>query len=107
MPKRGPNPIARGAALVALVLAFMLVIYTVSTSGDGDGNGNGDTAAEAQQKIHPRFQRAINKGFYIVRPGDTLTAIADGTGIDVDDIMDLNPQVDPQALISGQRIKLR
>ena len=38
---------------------------------------------------------------------DTLEAIAAKTGLTVGRLQALNPQVDPQALVAGQRLKLR
>jgi LysM repeat protein len=43
----------------------------------------------------------------VVRSGDTLGSIAQKTGIPVEQLQQLNPSLDPQALVSGQRIKLR
>ena len=42
-----------------------------------------------------------------MEPGDTLTTIADKTGIGVDKLTELNPDLDLQALISGEQVKLR
>ena len=41
-----------------------------------------------------------------MKPGDTLTVIADKTGVSLETIQRLNPDVDPQALQTGQRLKL-
>jgi LysM repeat protein len=43
----------------------------------------------------------------VVREGDTLAQISEETGIDVDEILAMNPDLDPQVLIQGQRIALR
>ena len=42
-----------------------------------------------------------------MKPGDTLAGIAERTGVAIDRLIALNPSVDPQALVTGQRIKLR
>ena len=42
-----------------------------------------------------------------MKTGDTLGAIAEKTGVDVEKLQELNPELDPQALVSGQKIKLR
>ncbi len=42
-----------------------------------------------------------------MKTGDTLGAIAEKTGLDVETLLTLNPDLDPQALVSGQKIKLR
>ena len=44
---------------------------------------------------------------YTVKTGDTLGAIAEKTGTDVERLQELNPELDPQALVAGQKIKLR
>jgi LysM repeat protein len=44
---------------------------------------------------------------YTVKTGDTLGRIAAKTGVPVARLQRLNPQLDPQALVSGQRIRLR
>ena len=43
----------------------------------------------------------------MVQEGDTLTVIARKNGVPVARIEELNPGVDPQALIPGQELKLR
>jgi LysM repeat protein len=42
-----------------------------------------------------------------VQSGDTLISIAHRTGVPVVRIEELNPKVDPQILVSGERLKLR
>jgi LysM repeat protein len=45
--------------------------------------------------------------FYKVKVGDTPTSIASKTGVSLTQIEQLNPNLDPQALSPGARIKLR
>lgn len=45
--------------------------------------------------------------YYVVRRGDTLAAISQKTGIEVEQLMALNRGVDPLALMPGNRIRLR
>ena len=47
------------------------------------------------------------KKSYTVESGDTLDSIAEKTEVDVDELQTLNPDLDPQALVAGQKIKLR
>ena len=42
-----------------------------------------------------------------MKAGDLLSEISDKTGVDIDTIIKLNPDVDPQALQAGQLIRLR
>jgi len=45
--------------------------------------------------------------YYVVRREDTLSAIADKTGIAVEQLMALNRGLDPLALVPGKRIRLK
>jgi hypothetical protein len=105
---------ARLFAVAALVAGFLVVIVVVAGSVGGDGGG-GDggggsttrtsTNGEAQGGGGGRQGRAPR--FYVVQNGDTLTSIAAKTGVPVDRIEALNPGVDPQILVSGDKLKLR
>lgn len=82
----------------------MILVVSGSRS---DGGGDDTTTAAGQRttttKTTPRKQRAS----YTVKTGDTLGAIAEKTGLTVERLQQLNPELDPQALVSGQKIKLR
>jgi len=45
--------------------------------------------------------------FYVVKPGDSLSTIAARTGVAVGQLEALNPNVDPNVLHAGQRLRLR
>lgn len=45
--------------------------------------------------------------FYTVKPGNTLSGIAARTGVPITTIENLNPGVNPSALQTGQRLRLR
>ena len=106
MPDYKPNPVVRVIAVVALVAAFVLVVAVIATSGGGssDGNGHATTAASGPTK---EGRKALSNGVWVVHPGDTLGKISEETGIDVDKLVQLNPDLDPQTLLQGQRIALR
>ena len=44
---------------------------------------------------------------YTVKLNDTLGRISAKTGVPVDRLQTLNPELDPQNLVVGQKIKLR
>ena len=44
---------------------------------------------------------------YEIREGDSLAAVSRATGVPVQELEDLNPSLDPLALVPGRRIKLR
>lgn len=56
--------------------------------------------------------RTTHKGsskskFYRVRPNDTLSKISARTGISLTTLEELNPNINPQALQPGKRLRLR
>ena len=105
MPDYKPNHFVRAFAVIALVAALVLVVVVVlMTSGDSDNGGNQKAAKEHVSKVG---RKAVRKGVWIVHSGDTLGKISVKTGIDQDTLLQLNPDVDPQALLEGQRIALR
>jgi LysM repeat protein len=106
MPEPRSNPIARILAVVALGAAFVFVVAIIATSG-GDDEGSDDEEQVEQTGPTREGQRALDNGVWVVREGDTLVSISEETGIDLDELVELNPETDPQALITGQRISLR
>lgn len=105
MPQNQPNQIARVFAVFALIGAFLLVVVMIASSGGGDGGGGSEAGAE--DGTSPAGQRALQRGIWKVRSGDTLVSISEATGLDTDEILELNPEVDPQAVRVGQRLLLR
>jgi LysM repeat protein len=104
---RTPARIVAPIALVVVAIAFLMVVASSGTDGDdGDRRSetSGRTATEQTTERRPAPRRAAT---YTVKTGDTLGAIAEKTGLDVETLQNLNPELDPQALVSGQKIKLR
>ena len=105
MPDYKPNQIVRAFAVMALVAAFILVVLIIATSGGGSGGNDNGNAQKAN--VSKAGQRAVQRGVWIVHSGDTLGSISVKTGIDVATLQTLNPDLDPQTLLEGQRIALR
>ncbi|MGA6948412.1 MAG: LysM domain-containing protein [Solirubrobacterales bacterium] len=105
MPDYKPNQIVRAFAVMALVAAFILVVLIIATSGGGSGGNDNGNAQKAN--VSKAGQRAVQRGVWIVHSGDTLGSISLKTGIDVATLQSLNPDLDPQTLLEGQRIALR
>jgi LysM repeat protein len=99
-------------ALAAFAVAFLLVLMS---SGVGGGGDERDSSAASQTETSERTttQRTTTErerrtpATYTVRVGDTLAGIAERTGLTVEQLLELNPDIDPQALVSGQELKLR
>jgi LysM repeat protein len=100
---------ARALAVVALILGFALLFVVVTSALDDGGSGGvGRHAAgggSGTSREAPSGKPA--PATYVVKSGDTLTSIAHRTGVSVARIESLNPGVDPQILISGEKLKLR
>jgi LysM repeat protein len=98
--KRDHAYVGRVVAPIAVVVlaAALLFVLTTSLGDSGDGKRGGGQGSGKER---------TDEKFYVVEPGDSLTTISDKTGISVDKLTLLNPELDPQALISGQRVKLR
>lgn len=72
---------------------------TSSTTSKRSGGGTSSSKTKAVKKT--------TRTTYVVRSGDTLSAISIETGVPVVRIQELNPDVDVQALQPGERLKLR
>jgi LysM domain len=96
---------------VALLVAIAAIAYVVTSStgtGDDGGGDNANRIAEPRPRQDGRQERRRpQRTFYRVRLNDTLGLIAEQTGVPVEQLEALNPELDPQNLIVGQRIRLR
>ena len=117
--KRTPARVLAPLALVAFGIALLLI---VASAGGGDDESANSTASQQEQrdlelaKEKRRRQKSeqrdegqgkVSTAVYVVKTGDTLGSIAEKTGVPVEKLQELNPELDPQALVSGQKIKLR
>jgi LysM repeat protein len=112
MAARSP---ARFLAPVALV-AFAFALYTVvqdARDSAGGGSSSSSPAQTAPEKGGKKKSTAAKKRAkpkrrtYVVKAGDTPSGIAEKTGVSLTTLQELNPNLDPQALTVGQRLKLR
>ncbi len=101
---------ARLLAPLALLLVAGAVAYAVSNS-DLTGGDGGESTTPAEQTSTERTTETQpgrrQRRRYTIKTGDTLGGIAEKTGVSVEELQALNPELDPQALVAGQRIKLR
>jgi teichoic acid transport system ATP-binding protein len=110
-------------APLALLVALAAVGYVVSSAtrdepGSSSGGSSGSksssdgksstgaktTAAEGGKQPTTTSSEAKN---YTVKSGDTLGMISEQTGVSIEDLQELNPDLDPQSLTVGDRIRLR
>ena len=69
-----------------------------------NGNAEQRTTKTGRTRVPARPKK---RPTYTVKSGDTLGRIAEQTGVEVELLQELNPAVDPQALVAGQKIQLR
>lgn len=108
MVERARSPL-RFLAPIALITATLIVYVVVAGSLGGEEEEPTATNSAAQRLEGGREEKADSSELetYEIQSGDTLDAIAADTGVSAERIQKLNPDLDPQALIAGQELKLR
>lgn len=86
---------------------IVLIATTLGGGDSGDSSSGAGSAPAGHAKQGKSGGEAPVPKSYVVQNGDTLTSIAHETGVPVAVILKLNPGVDPQILISGEKLKLR
>jgi LysM repeat protein len=109
MAGRSPARFLAPLALVAFALALFVVVSN-TTKDDAGTPGARDTGQPAQSTTSPTGQggkKRKARRSYTVKSGDTPSGIAEKVNVPLDQILELNPDLDPQALTPGTKIKLR
>jgi LysM repeat protein len=104
--------LARLLAPLALIAVAVVVAVMVLDSGvvgdDGAGSaGTSDLPAATERTTTSGTPAKRRPATYTIKANDTLSGIAAEHGMTVDRLQELNPDLDPQGLVAGQRIKLR
>ena len=118
MAHRSP---ARWLAPLALVAAALAVVVVASGSGGGDDAGSSAppavsesqsgtsagkrTPTAAKTTTTPK-QTGSSSKIYTVQPGDILSTVAEKTGVPVERLRELNPELDANSMSVGQKIRL-
>ncbi len=108
MARRSPARFLAPLALVAVIVALFAIVTEPSSDEEPAPNRaqeaqptpTPDRRAEGDRERRPRRT-------YVVKPGDTPSQIAEETGVPLEQILELNPDLDPQTLSPGQRLRLR
>jgi LysM repeat protein len=110
--------LARVAAPAAFLVAATVAILLVRSALDaGDApapiTATTTTAPGVREARRPATTRAAPTGtaaaaeYYVIERGDTLASVADQYGTTVEQLLVLNPDVDPVSLTIGQRIRVQ
>ena len=98
-------------ALIAFAVAATAIVLGSGVVGDDDGGaetaGTRDLPAATERTDTTPKRQPRTPATYTIKANDTLTGIAEQHGITVERLQELNPDLDPQGLVAGQKIKLR
>jgi LysM repeat protein len=103
MAGRSPARFLAPLALVAFVIALFMILGGEDKSGDQPANTS-EPAATATAT--PTQSAKRKRKVYVVKPGDTPSGIAEKTGVSLEQLEKANPDLDPQLLAPGQRIRI-
>jgi len=92
-------------ALIAVAVGVYVIVHSTLAKHDAVAQQSTTTVLTTR---HAR-RKPVTPKFYIVKSGDTLSAIAAKTGVPLNRLEALNPAVSspPYSLQTGQRLRLR
>ena len=104
--------LARVLAVLALAGVALAIYLVISSSVEESDKGNDKPAVQRQnnnnnQGNNGNQNQNSSPKFYVVQPGDSLSLIAEKTGVSLERLQQLNPDIDPQLLPSGVKLRLR
>jgi LysM repeat protein len=88
-------------ALAATITATYVIVHAQLTKPHSSTPSH---RVHRSSRPRGRFAKAT---FYVVQSGDSLSTISVRTGVSVPTLEALNPSVNPNALQTGQRLRLR
>jgi LysM repeat protein len=114
---RGHATLARYAAPAAFLLAATIAVLLVRAALTDEGEATTPPAATTTLPTTTANPTDTGTGttttntagaeYYKIKAGDTLAVVAEQYGTTVEQLMVLNPDVDPVALTIGQRIRVK
>jgi LysM repeat protein len=108
MARRSPARFLAPLAVVAVAVAFYAVLnHNLSDSGPTSAPPASQRDASQTTKSTTKASKKRKRKTYVVKSGDTPSSIAEKTGVPLAEIQRLNPDLDPQLLAPGTKIKLR
>jgi LysM repeat protein len=108
MAGRSPARFLAPIALVAFAIALYSVIDDASKPAGDDSSARPTATATATKakKSGSKKSSKHKRKTYTVKAGDTPSGIAEKAGISLETLLELNPDLDPQALSPGQKLVL-
>jgi LysM repeat protein len=90
-------------ALAGVIVGVYLIVHAGLASHPHTSARSSQTLSQGTGRT--RSRRTAR--FYVVRPGDTLSQISIKTHVSILSITNLNPNLSPNSLQTGQRLRLR
>ena len=110
MVNRRRRSIGRWLAPVALITCAVAVYAVVDNTLLKDDSGSSTDSTQQTQSPKSTTKQAAKtrkrRHAYVVKSGDTLSAISIKTGVSLATIQRLNPKLDADTLHAGQRVRL-
>ena len=96
-------------ALIAFAVIVVAMVLGSGVVGDDENRQQRDpVTCRPRPSGPPRAEPVKRKrAAYTIKANDTLSGIAAHTGRRSSGFQELNPELDPQGLVAGQKIKLR
>jgi LysM repeat protein len=104
--RRRPSRWLAPAALLVCAGVVVAIARGGGSGADGTSTSGGSSGATTTTRTTKKKTKTVRRT-YVVRSGDTLSAISIETGVPVSRLQELNPDLDVQALQPGQRLTLR
>jgi LysM repeat protein len=92
-------------ALAATITATYLVVHAALS--DKHATAQSQVVRHTGTTAAPAHKPASHAASYVIKSGDTLSSISARTGVSLPTLEALNPNVNPGALQTGQRLRLR
>lgn len=94
-------------AIAAVIAAIYLVAHRTLDKSHRPAQSATSTATHRITVPHTGSAAHKRPAFYVIKPGDNLSSIALKTHVSLSTLERLNPNVNPAALQTGQRLRLR
>lgn len=104
---RSPLRLVVPLCMIGFVIAFIVVFSSSNVTHQGTSQATRSSTTTGSTSAGPSRSKFAHRRTYTVRTGDTLGAIAIRTGVSVSTLEDLNPGLDPEGLVAGQKLRLR
>jgi LysM repeat protein len=104
--RRSPARFLAPIALVAFAVALYSVVHDGQGSAGSNSNGSATPTATSTSTAKKKTSSSSKKKrkTYTVKAGDTLSGIAEKTGVSLEVLNELNPNAD--TLSPGQKLRL-